>query len=213
MIKLIASDIDGTLVADGESRLNPEYYDVILALRKKGIQFAAASGRQWASIEQLFEPIKEKIFYLSDNGSYVGCHGRNLFIHPIERSLAEQLILDMRATEGIEIVVNGPDYCYVETQNEELIDWMVNGYKFRVKRVDDLTKIGDQITKISAYKDHGVQEAAGPIKDQYESRLKIAMAGEMWMDCVAQGVNKGEAIRTLQESLNILPEETMAFGD
>ena len=29
MIKLIATDIDGTLVADGTLDLNPEYYDVI----------------------------------------------------------------------------------------------------------------------------------------------------------------------------------------
>ncbi len=66
MIKLIASDIDGTLVTDGSHELNPELYDVILKLRAKGIQFAAASGRQWLSIESIFEPIKEKVFYLSD---------------------------------------------------------------------------------------------------------------------------------------------------
>ena len=47
MIKLIASDIDGTLVHDGSHELNPELYDVILKLKEKGIQFAAASGRQW----------------------------------------------------------------------------------------------------------------------------------------------------------------------
>ena len=48
MIKLIASDIDGTLVHDGTHELNPELCDVILQLKEKGIQFAAASGRQWA---------------------------------------------------------------------------------------------------------------------------------------------------------------------
>ena len=47
MIKLIASDIDGTLVADGSSQINPEIYTEILRLRSKGIQFAAASGRQY----------------------------------------------------------------------------------------------------------------------------------------------------------------------
>ena len=62
MIKLIASDIDGTLVPDGAGEINPEIYKEILRLRGKGIQFAAASGRQWVSIERLFEPIKEKIF-------------------------------------------------------------------------------------------------------------------------------------------------------
>ena len=62
MIKLIASDIDGTLVKDGDNQLNPEYYQEILRLREKGIQVAVASGRQWHSIERIFDPIKEKVF-------------------------------------------------------------------------------------------------------------------------------------------------------
>ena len=65
MIKLVVSDIDGTLLEDGGHELNPELFDVILKLRAAGMQFAAASGRQWASIEAVFEPIKEKIFYTS----------------------------------------------------------------------------------------------------------------------------------------------------
>ena len=88
MIKLIASDIDGTLVADGTHELNPELYEVITALKDPGVQFAAASGRQWASIEELFRPVRERIFYLSDNGAYVGCYGRNLFLQTIDRELA-----------------------------------------------------------------------------------------------------------------------------
>lgn len=35
MIKLIATDIDGTLVADGTLDLNPEYYDVIKELKRR----------------------------------------------------------------------------------------------------------------------------------------------------------------------------------
>lgn len=62
MIKLVVSDIDGTLLEDGGHELNPELFEVILKLREKGMQFAAASGRQWASIEQVFDPVKEKIF-------------------------------------------------------------------------------------------------------------------------------------------------------
>ena len=57
MIKLIVTDIDGTLVPDGSNTVNPKLYDQILRLRAAGIQFAAASGRQWHSIERLFEPV------------------------------------------------------------------------------------------------------------------------------------------------------------
>ena len=46
MIKLIATDIDGTLVADGTLDLNPEYYDVIKELKRRGTIVLAASGRR-----------------------------------------------------------------------------------------------------------------------------------------------------------------------
>ena len=49
MIKLIVSDIDGTLVPDGSHEMNPELLDVIMKIREKrgtvcGCQ--RASGRQ-----------------------------------------------------------------------------------------------------------------------------------------------------------------------
>ncbi len=42
MIQLVVCDVDGTLIEDGGSveSLNPEYYEVIRKLGKKGIQFA-----------------------------------------------------------------------------------------------------------------------------------------------------------------------------
>ena len=58
MIKLIVSDVDGTLVPDGSPDLDPEVFDIILKLREKGMQFVVASGRPWASVESAFEPVK-----------------------------------------------------------------------------------------------------------------------------------------------------------
>ena len=88
MIKLIVSDIDGTLTKDGGNKLNPELFSVIMKLKEKGIHFAAVSGRQAASLETLFEPIRDQIFYVGDNGAYVGCYGRNLFLTEIRRKTA-----------------------------------------------------------------------------------------------------------------------------
>ena len=41
MIRLIVSDIDGTLVPEGGSGLNPEYMEVIRTFAGLGVQFAA----------------------------------------------------------------------------------------------------------------------------------------------------------------------------
>lgn len=213
MIKLITSDIDGTLVPDGRNDINPEIYDVILKLRSKGIQFAAASGRQWASIESIFEPVKEKVFYLSDNGAYVGCHGRNLFLNPIKRQTVLDMIADVREMEGLELMVSGPNVVYLETQDEEIINWLVNGYKFRVSAVPDLTQVDSEFIKISVYRKTDVEIHTRSLQEKYKDRLKITIAGNMWMDCMKPGINKGQAVKLLQEGLGIKPEETMAFGD
>ncbi len=213
MIKLIVTDIDGTLVPDGSNTVNPKLYDQILRLRAAGIQFAAASGRQWHSIERLFEPVKEKIFYISDNGAYVGCCGRNLFLTPIDRQAAMEMVEDVRKCPELDIMLSGPDVVYMETDNQEFIRWMVESYRFEVKQVPDLTKVDDEFIKISVYKKHGIEEAGRAIREKYQDRLKITISGDMWMDCMNPKVNKGQAVRQIQEDLEILPEETMAFGD
>ncbi|WP_349947035.1 HAD family hydrolase [Lacrimispora sp. BS-2] len=213
MIKLIASDIDGTLVPDGGNELNPELYDVILKLRAKGIQFAAASGRQWLSIESIFEPIKEKVFYLSDNGAYVGLHGRRLYINPIERKTVMDMVQDVRKMEGLDVLICGPDVIYTETDNQEFLDWMVNGYRFHVKQVEDLTKVESEFIKVSVYRKTNVEAHTRTLREKYGDRLKMTLAGDMWLDCMRPGINKGQAVKLLQDSLGIKPEETMAFGD
>lgn len=212
MIKLIASDIDGTLVEDGQSSLNPEVLEVILKLRDRGIQFAAATGRQWASIESLFEPVKKKIFYISDNGGYIGCCGRNLYLNTIERELAFELIRDIRSA-GLDVMLSGADYVYLDTSNADFYKWMTEDYHYKLKLVDDVLQVDDEFIKVAAYKKHGIEAATKALQEKYGDRLKITISGEMWMDAMAAGVNKGAAIKLLQESLGIKPEETMVFGD
>ena len=164
MIKLIASDIDGTLVTDGTNKVNPEIFEVVLKLKEKGIQFAAASGRQWVSIERVFEPVKERIFYLSDNGAYVGCHGRNLFLNTIDRELALEMVEDIKKEPELEVMLSGPDVVYMDTKDQEFVDWIIDGYKFQVKLVEDVREVDDRFIKVSAYKKHGVQEATKEIR-------------------------------------------------
>lgn len=71
MIKLIASDVDGTLVEDGTFRLNPEYYDLIKELDKRGILFVAASGRQYSSMKRLFSPVLDNMDFISESGAAI----------------------------------------------------------------------------------------------------------------------------------------------
>ena len=68
MIKLIATDVDGTLVKDGTMTINPEYMTVIRKLTELGITFVVCSGRQYDSERKLFEPVKDLVYFVSDGG-------------------------------------------------------------------------------------------------------------------------------------------------
>lgn len=213
MIKLIVSDVDGTLVPDGSSELNPRLYDTILKLRERGIQFAIASGRPWASVEHLFKPVKKKIFYIANNGAYVGCCGRSLLVYSMEPHIVRRIISKVRRHPDLEILYAGVNGDYIESGNDELCRWLTEDYKYNLTRVKDLLELEVPCLKISIYKPEGIEEATKDIYEEFKDELKVVCAGDMWMDCIAKGVNKGKAIETIQDSLGISPGETMAFGD
>lgn len=214
MIRLIASDIDGTLVRDGSYEIDPEIYGVIEKLHARGIQFAGASGRQWVSIEKLFSPIKEKIFYISDNGAYVGCHGRQLFLNYFDRDLAVEMVEDIRRQPGLDYMISGPDLVYMDTKDPEFLDWLTNGYRYAIERVADVTKVTEPVIKVAVYCGAGgIAEKTVALREKYASRLHVMISGDKWVDFVMPGVSKGWGIGKLQSDLGIRPEETMAFGD
>ena len=99
MIKLIASDIDGTLVKESELNLNPEYYQVILKLKEKGVTFVANSGRQFSSVNKLFKPIEKDIYYITDGGGYV--RTVDDLALPIDDHIAKFTIFHPTEAEGI----------------------------------------------------------------------------------------------------------------
>ena len=68
MIKLVASDLDGTLLFKGAQSLPEEIFPLIRQLKKMGILFVAASGRQYANMKKMFRPVVDDMAFISENG-------------------------------------------------------------------------------------------------------------------------------------------------
>lgn len=83
MIKLIATDVDGTLVKDGTMTINPEYMTVIRKLTELGITFVVCSGRQYDSERKLFEPVKDLVYFVSDGGTVIRKNDKILKVHTL----------------------------------------------------------------------------------------------------------------------------------
>lgn len=66
MIKLIASDLDGTLLQNGAQALTPRAIDLISRLCDAGIHFVSASGRQYDNQKRVFAPLKDRISFIAE---------------------------------------------------------------------------------------------------------------------------------------------------
>lgn len=213
MIKLVVSDIDGTLLPEGTDKINPEMYDVIRELQAKGITFVAASGRQYASIRYVFGPVADELYYISENGSNVMYHGKNISTEYMDPDLSEELIHYLLSLEGCGIILSTPEMLYVEKGQEELLKLMIEGYHDDVTAVDSLIPYCRHTNKVALYCGKGVDHLEKPIMERFSSRLNTARAGAIWIDFMKLGTDKGNALKELQKQLGITPEETMAFGD
>ena len=92
MIRLIASDIDGTLLHNGAAEIDPVIFEEIHRLKQKGILFCPASGRQYHSLRRLFAPAADELTYLCENGALNALmtgSGSAVFGIFSEKSLAE----------------------------------------------------------------------------------------------------------------------------
>ena len=60
MIRLVASDVDGTLLRREGDTIDPAVFVQIRRLMGAGVAFCAASGRQYNSLRRLFAPLGER---------------------------------------------------------------------------------------------------------------------------------------------------------
>ncbi|ADO82643.1 Cof-type HAD-IIB family hydrolase [Ilyobacter polytropus] len=211
MIKLIATDMDGSLLND-DHKIDDEFWEVFKEIRKKNIIFSAASGRQYYNLLEKFDSIKDDMLFIAENGTYVVKNGIEFFSVTIDKKDAIELIEIGRGIEGAHIVICGKKSAYIENSDEKLVS-EVSRYYSRFEVVEDVTKIEDDILKITLCDFKGSEENSHKHFINYEDKFNIAVSGKLWLDIIHNKANKGAAIKKIQEFFQITPCETMVFGD
>ena len=211
MIKLIASDMDGTLLND-KNEIHEEFYKVFQELKNKNIIFAAASGRQYYNLAKRFEKIKDDMMFIAENGTFVVYKGKELVVNALDLNLARELIKVGRNIKDSYVILCGKKSAYIESDDKRLIEQTEKYYE-RYEIVSDLTKIEDDILKVTICDFAGSENNSNKYYDDFRDKAQIAVSGEIWLDITAKGINKGVAIEEVQDLLNIKHEETMVFGD
>ena len=215
MIKLIASDLDGTLLHGGAQELPQRTIQLIHELTQKGIHFVAASGRQYDNERRVFADIKDEISYIAENGSLCIHQGEVISRGIIEDDLAFRIISEIKKEPGYEIVVSREDTCLIEDNDPEFVNHIVNVMHNTTKIVDDLMKIRGPVLKIATRDlvSHDLGAYLKHLQEMFSPDVKVVTSGNIWIDFIVPGYNKGTALAKLMERFQVRPEECMAFGD
>ncbi|MDY3917727.1 MAG: HAD family hydrolase [Candidatus Limivivens sp.] len=213
MIKLIASDLDGTLLLNGAQTLNPGTVELIHELTGQGRIFAAASGRQYANLQRLFAGVEKEIAYICENGALVMYRDEVVEKHTIDRETGQEILKAMMEREGAEALLSGVNTSYIQPKNPSYADHMKYVVKNNVTIVEDILKTEEPYLKISVYEKDGINNSEGYWKERFSDRVTVVTSGNAWLDTMPKGVHKGTAIKSLMKKLNVRPEEVLALGD
>lgn len=212
MIKLIATDLDGTL-ATHEGKIPEEAFQVIHELYQEGIAFAVATGRQAASVENDFREVLDLIYVIAENGGVVRRCGEDVHATYIDHAKAIQVITKLETIPGINFLVCCKDRAYQNIKDHAFDQELDKYYHSRSYR-EDLKTVEAPIIKIAIYHPVDIRQEMEPLARQlWESHFKITVSGMHWVDIGSVAINKGKALHMLQEDLGVTKQESMAFGD
>lgn len=211
-VKLIACDLDGTLLLNGAQSLRPDTCGLIESLLSGGILFFAASGRQYTNLQRLFWPVRDKIGYLCENGCVSIYQGRQLHKERMDRSLGRELICAIQRKDGAEVLVSGVMESYVQPKDMSFYYHMRDIVKNDVTLVPDILHTNEEYMKISVYEAGGVKDG-DYWKERFGKRCTVVTGGNDWLDMMPLHVNKAAALARILTHLGISPQDCMAIGD
>lgn len=213
MIKLIASDMDGTVLRNGAQELPDGFTDLILRLKDCGVHFVAASGRQYQNLRRLFGPIQNEISYIAENGSLCTHEGKVFYQGEIDHSLGLEIIKEIKKIPELEIALACERTTYVEHKNPEFLRYLREEVKYDITPVDDFSSVTDPFLKIAVCDFQGSSRHDSHFRELFKDRINVVTSGNLWFDFIAPNANKGLALQSLMDQLHVKKRECMAFGD
>ena len=223
-IKLIATDLDGTLF-NSKGLIPRENVEALKAAMEKGVVVVPCSGRCQVNIRHMEDALGIKTPLIALNGSLIQLPDRkeDVFCRFMDREGVLRL-MDIITSQG-DFFYNlcTPEQRYV-ISTEPFIDQALRIRKILgeagvlITDIDDFSQIADEDTsrclKIIASSPNR-ENVAALRKRAEDAALPLTITSSWWnnIEAVAQGVDKGAGIIRLCNYLGIDPGEVMVLGD
>lgn len=212
MVKMIVSDMDGTLL-DSNKNFPPDFDQIFQELKKRGILFVAASGRSYPKQREIFQPYLEDMFFICDNGASIIHHDQWLYKNTLPREKLEKLLTACEQIPNILPILCAPLNCYYQPYSPAFEPYL-RSYFSTGNILNDVYSVSEPILKVAICDLQNAAVNSYPkLKHELDDELNLVVSGELWMDAMNPFVNKGKALQFLQKKFSISPAQTMVFGD
>lgn len=211
MIKLIASDMDGTLLTS-QSQLPNNFKEALDLCLQNDIRLVLASGRSADNMKRKLEPYLDSVFLISDNGALVWADNRYIY----EDTLNKEDIIKVEEIGkkfiNSSIVGIGEKAAYAIINDPIHRDYLYEYYDdfFEVESLGDVEEPFVKITFISLEDTvYNYENFCAPLLDH----LSVLISGKIWIDVMNKHIDKQAGLNFLCQYTNILPNQVLAFGD
>ena len=218
-IRLVALDIDGTLV-DDEKRLPPANREALEAALAAGVKVAIASGRMTPRIESIEEMLGIDCIIVAYNGAKVvtpRSEGRETISHqPVPADVAEFFIAYSH-DHGHLLNFYHEDILYAQEGDDRrrLMEIYARrtGAEYNVSA--DLERFrGEQPTKLILLADSPVRDRLHEeFRERFGDRAFITKSDPEYLEIMAPGVHKGSGLATMAAHYGLTTDEIMGVGD
>lgn len=218
MYKLIALDMDGTLLKDDKT-ISKASLDAIKKAREKGIKVVLTTGRPMAGIKNYLETLNmytEDDYAITFNGALIRKTKSGEIINQELMSyddliylynLSKKLSVNIHAFDGDVCITPKLSRCTdVEVKANKINYEIVNFY--------DLKNRNLKIAKTMFVDEPDILEnAIKKIPEYIYEKYSILRSAPIFLEFLKKGVTKGEGVRMLSEKLGIRREEVICIGD
>ncbi len=214
-IKLVAMDMDGTLLND-KMELSNRNIEALRNLHKAGIVPCLSSGRPPRGLQKFCKQLGFDLPLITFNGAEVlpSPTAKPIYANELNGEYATEA-LKIGIERDIDVVVWQSDELMLSRNSEILQEYrsMSNAPYFFYNDKVDLSKLS--LRKVLW--DHADAEKVAQWREEmgkhFEGRLNVATSAPGLLEFVNHDVSKGVALKRLCDFLNIDISETAVFGD
>lgn len=212
MIKLIATDIDGTILTP-EKDFTQAVKDCIRELSKSGIKVVLVTGRMHTAARLIADELKLDTPIVSYQGGLIKQGDKTLYEQYLTSEQAENIIKWGRS-EGVHLNFYNDDILYAEKDCPEIRRYCDNRHTtYRIKNFDEIQK--DKVNKLLAIDYNNPQKI-----DKFEKELPsvftdlyIVKSTPYFLEFSNRLASKYCAVKFLQKYWNFKDEEILTIGD